>query len=164
VLQQTREEEVVRCAFVGIGFTVQHWPCCSRLEKKRWFGVHLLWLVSLYSTGRAAADSRRRGGSVCICWDWFHCTALAVLYTIGGVGFVLFSRWWAWWCPKHVETPINTSSFLHLVGYLFTFMIQYARSHDIQICSSCSFSYVTATIIQMLSNNYLLAILTGHVV
>jgi hypothetical protein len=42
-----------------------------------------------------------------------------VLYTIGVVGFVLFSWWWAWWCPKHVETPINTSSFLHLVGYLF---------------------------------------------
>jgi hypothetical protein len=54
-----------------------------------------------------------------------------VLYTIGVVGFVLFSWWWAWWCPKHVETPINTSSFLHLVGYLFTFMIQDARSHEI---------------------------------
>jgi hypothetical protein len=35
------------------------------------------------------------------------------------------SWWWTWWCPKHVETPINTSSFLHLVGYLFTFMINY---------------------------------------
>jgi hypothetical protein len=28
--------------------------------------------------------------------------------------------------------PINTSSFLHLVGYLFTFMIQDARSHEIK--------------------------------
>jgi hypothetical protein len=37
------------------------------------------------------------------------------------------------WCPKHVETPINTSSFLHLVGYLFTFMIQDARSREINI-------------------------------
>jgi hypothetical protein len=27
----------------------------------------------------------------------------------------LFSWWWAWWCPKHVETPINTPSFLHLL-------------------------------------------------
>jgi hypothetical protein len=55
--------------------------------------------------------------------------ARPVLYTIGVVGFVLFSWWWAWWWPKHVETPINTSSFLHLVGYLFTFMIQDARRH-----------------------------------
>jgi hypothetical protein len=53
------------------------------------------------------------------------------LYTIGVVGFVLFSWWWAWWCPKHVKTPINTSSFLHLAGYLFIFMIQDARSHEI---------------------------------
>jgi hypothetical protein len=28
---------------------VQHWPCCSRLEDKRWFGVHLLGLVSRLS-------------------------------------------------------------------------------------------------------------------
>jgi hypothetical protein len=46
--------------------------------------------------------------------------ARPVLYTIGVVGFVPFSWWWAWWCPKHVETPINTSSsasswlFIHL--------------------------------------------------
>jgi hypothetical protein len=101
----------------------------------------------VYSTGRAEADSRRRGGSVCNCWDWFHdhsqqlhtepplllesAAARPVLYTIGVVGCVLFSWWWAWWCPKHVGTPINTSSFLHLVGYLFTFMIQDARSHEI---------------------------------
>jgi hypothetical protein len=25
-----------------------------------------------YSTGRAAVDSWRRGGSVCTFWDWFH--------------------------------------------------------------------------------------------
>jgi hypothetical protein len=25
-------------------YGVQHWPCCSRLEEKRWFGVHLLGL------------------------------------------------------------------------------------------------------------------------
>jgi hypothetical protein len=49
--------------------------------------------------------------------------ARPVLYTIGVVGFVLFSWWWTWRCPKHVETPINTSSFLHLVVYLFTFKI-----------------------------------------
>jgi hypothetical protein len=55
-------------------YGVQHWPCCSRLEEKRWFGVHLLGMV----------------------------------------------------------LPINISSFLHLVGYLFTFMIQDARSHDIK--------------------------------
>jgi hypothetical protein len=24
-------------------YGVHHWPCCSRLEEKRWFGVHLLW-------------------------------------------------------------------------------------------------------------------------
>jgi hypothetical protein len=40
---------------------VQHWSCCSRPEEKRWFGVHLLGLVS------------------------------RKLYTIGVVGFVLFS-------------------------------------------------------------------------
>jgi hypothetical protein len=27
-------------------YGIQHWPCCSRLEEKRWFGVHLLGLVS----------------------------------------------------------------------------------------------------------------------
>jgi hypothetical protein len=27
-------------------YGVQHWPCCSRLVEKRWFGVHLLGLVS----------------------------------------------------------------------------------------------------------------------
>jgi hypothetical protein len=54
-----------------------------------------------------------------------------VLYTIGAVDFVPFSWWWAWWCPKYVETPINTSDLLHLVGYLFTFMIQDGRSHEI---------------------------------
>jgi hypothetical protein len=53
-----------------------------------------------------------------------------VLYTIGVVGFVLFSWWWAWWCSKHVETPINTSSFLHLVGYLFTFATLLLRKID----------------------------------
>jgi hypothetical protein len=43
-----------------------------------------------------------------------------VLYNIGAVDFVPFSWWWAWWCPKHVDTPINTSSsatswlFIHL--------------------------------------------------
>jgi hypothetical protein len=26
-------------------YGVQHWPCCSRLVEKRWFGVHLLGLV-----------------------------------------------------------------------------------------------------------------------
>jgi hypothetical protein len=105
----------------------------------------------VYSTGRAAVDSRRRGGSVCTCWDWFQSwnqsqqvhtepplllestAARPVLYTIGAVGFVLFSWWWAWWRPKHVETPINTPYFLHLVGYLFTFMVQDARSHEIKI-------------------------------
>jgi hypothetical protein len=55
-----------------------------------------------------------------------------VLYTIGVVGFVPFSWWWAWWCPKHVETPINTSYFLHLVGYLFTLMIKDARLSEIK--------------------------------
>jgi hypothetical protein len=88
----------------------------------------------VYSTGRAAADSRRRGGSVCTWWNQSQkvhtepplllesTAALPVLYTISVVGFVLFSWWWAR-CPKHVETPINTSSFLHLVGYLFTFIM-----------------------------------------
>jgi hypothetical protein len=43
-----------------------------------------------------------------------------VLYTTGAVDFVPFSWWWTCWCPKHVETPINTSSsasswlFIHL--------------------------------------------------
>jgi hypothetical protein len=62
----------------------------------------------VYSTGRAAVDSWRRGGSVCTCWDWWNhsqqvhtepplllesAAARPVLYTIGVVGFVLFS-WW----------------------------------------------------------------------
>jgi hypothetical protein len=29
----------------------------------------------VYSTSRAAVDSRRRDGSVCTCWDWFHETS-----------------------------------------------------------------------------------------
>jgi hypothetical protein len=43
-----------------------------------------------------------------------------VLYTIGVVGFVPFSWWLAWLCPKHVAIRINTSSsasswlFIHL--------------------------------------------------
>jgi hypothetical protein len=43
-----------------------------------------------------------------------------VLYTIGVVSFVLFCWWWAWWRPKHFETPVNKSSsassrlFIHL--------------------------------------------------
>jgi hypothetical protein len=92
--------------------------------------------LMVYSTGRAVVDSGRRGGSVCTCWDWFpqsqqvhteppllpqSTAARPVLYTIGVVGFVLFSWWWAWWCPKYFETPINTSSsasswlFIHLL-------------------------------------------------
>jgi glycerol kinase len=27
-------------------YGVQHWPSCSRLEEKRWFGVYFLGLVS----------------------------------------------------------------------------------------------------------------------
>jgi hypothetical protein len=27
-------------------YGVQHWPCCRRLVEKRWFGVHLLGMVS----------------------------------------------------------------------------------------------------------------------
>jgi hypothetical protein len=53
-----------------------------------------------------------------------------VLYTIGVVGFVPFSWWWTWWCPKHVETPINTSSsasswlFIHLhKKFYFSFFL-----------------------------------------
>jgi hypothetical protein len=59
--------------------------------------------------------------------------ARPVLYTIGVVGFVPFSWWWAWWCPKHVETPINTSSsasswlFIHLHDSRCT------ASHEIKI-------------------------------
>jgi hypothetical protein len=52
---------------------------------------------------------------------------MQLTYTIGVVRFVLFS----WWCPKHVETPINTSLFLHLVGYLFTFS-------QTVICGKCN--------------------------
>jgi hypothetical protein len=119
VMQKTRGEEAVGVQLLGMvskhvsgiimpiirtdnTYGVQHWPCCSRLEEKRWFGMHLLGLVSrldvfigvskcfghhhahhqengtkpttpmVYSTGRAAGDSCRRGGSVCTCWDWFH--------------------------------------------------------------------------------------------
>jgi hypothetical protein len=60
VLQQTRGEEVVRCALVGIGFN-HHQENSTKPTTPM-----------VYSTGRSAADSRRRGGSVCTCWDWFH--------------------------------------------------------------------------------------------
>jgi hypothetical protein len=96
-------------------YGVQHWLCCSRLEEKRWL--------------------------VCTCWDWWNqsqqvhtephllhesTAAQSVLYTIGFVGFVPFSWWWAWWCPKQVETPINTLSsasswlFIHLHDSRYT--------------------------------------------
>jgi hypothetical protein len=54
----------------------------------------------VYNAGRAAADSRRRGGSVCTCWGWCNqsqqvhtepplllesTAAQSVLYTIGVV-------------------------------------------------------------------------------
>jgi hypothetical protein len=60
-----------------------------------------------------------------------RCSTASAVHHRRFVGFVLFSWWWAWWCPKHVESPIKTS-FLHLVGYFFTFMIQDARSHEIK--------------------------------
>jgi hypothetical protein len=105
-------------------YGVQPWPCCSRLEEKRWFGVHLLGLVST-NPNKCTPN---------------HLFSSSLLHTIRVVGFVLFSWWWAWWCQKHVETPINTSSFLLLVGYLFTFMIQDARSHEIKITRTFSCS------------------------
>jgi hypothetical protein len=61
-----------------------------------------------------------------------------VLYTIGAVDFIPLSWWWAWWCPKHVETPINTSYFLHLVGYLFTFMSTKVFLSDLSLSSTVS--------------------------
>jgi hypothetical protein len=69
------------------------------------------------------------------CWAYHKCNtrrlvekkwstaARPMLYIIGVVGFVPFSWWWAWWCPKYFETPINTSSsasswlFIHLHFY-----------------------------------------------
>jgi hypothetical protein len=51
--------------------------------------------------------------------------ARPVLYTIGVVCFVPFS----WWCPKHVETPISTSSsasswlFIHLKNWNISFSL-----------------------------------------
>jgi hypothetical protein len=53
-------------------YGVQHWPCCSRLVEKRWFGVHLLGLVSTHLLHESTA-------------------AQPVLYTIGVVGFIPFS-------------------------------------------------------------------------
>jgi hypothetical protein len=69
-----------------------------------------------------------------------YCSTASAVHHRRFVGFVLFSWWWAWWCPKHVETPINTSSFLHLVVYLFTFKINFIpslskikKSHGIRV-------------------------------
>jgi hypothetical protein len=118
-------------------YGVQHWPCCSRLEEKRWFGVHLLGLVSPIPTSAHRTTSSPRHQSQHVHTEppllLQPAAARPVLYTKGVVGFVLCSWWWALWCPKHVETPINTLSFLHLVGYLLTFMIQDAQSHEIKI-------------------------------
>jgi hypothetical protein len=38
----------------------------------------------VYSTGRAAVDSWRRGGSVCSCWDWFHHATREIRAARGG--------------------------------------------------------------------------------
>jgi hypothetical protein len=51
-----------------IAYGVQHWPCCSRLVEKRWFGMHTEPPLLHESTA-----------------------ARLVLYTIGVVGFVPFS-------------------------------------------------------------------------
>jgi hypothetical protein len=98
------------------------------LESWRWINNQadaekiMYLLVSQHVSGIIIPIIRRTVQS----WQRLWCTALAVLqqtrgeevlYTIGVVGSVLFSWWWEWWCPKHVETPINTSSFLYLVSW-----------------------------------------------
>jgi hypothetical protein len=35
---------------INSAYGVQHWPCCRRLVEKRWFGVHLLGMVSHVET------------------------------------------------------------------------------------------------------------------
>jgi hypothetical protein len=56
---------------IDSAYGVQHRLCCRRLVEKRWFGVHLLGLVSPLLHESTAAQP--------------------VLYTIGVVGFVPFS-------------------------------------------------------------------------
>jgi hypothetical protein len=57
-----------------------------------------------------------------------------VLYTTGIVSFIPFSWWWAWWCPKHGETPINTSSsasswlFIHLHLLIKPYKLQLSQT------------------------------------
>jgi hypothetical protein len=73
--------------------------------------------LMVYSTGRSAVHSRRRGGSVCTCWDWFHethrrCGFCTVLLMMG-----MMMPETCWDTNKYV-------TFLHLVGYLFTFKTQ----------------------------------------
>jgi hypothetical protein len=58
-------------------YGVKHWPCCSRLVKKRWFGVHLLGLVSKVHTEPPLLHEST--------------AARPVLYTIDVVGFIPFS-------------------------------------------------------------------------
>jgi hypothetical protein len=64
-------------------YGVQHWPCCSRLVEKKWFGVHLLGgLVSLKPIQQEHTEPPLLHEST---------AARPVLYTIGVVGFVPFS-------------------------------------------------------------------------
>jgi hypothetical protein len=60
------------------GYGVQHWPCCSRLVEKRWFGVHLL--------GSPIPTSAHQP-------PLLHESSATqpVLYTIGAVDFIPFS-------------------------------------------------------------------------
>jgi hypothetical protein len=56
-----------------------------------------------------------------------------VLYTVGDLSALSCSPDDAHNdADTHVESPITSSSFLHLVGYFFTFMIQDARSYEIK--------------------------------
>jgi hypothetical protein len=62
-------------------YGVQHWPCCNRLKEKRWFCVHLLGLVSVVKPIVHTEPPLLHEPTA----------ARPVLYTIGVVGFVLFS-------------------------------------------------------------------------
>jgi hypothetical protein len=63
-------------------YGVQQWPCCSRLEEERWFGVHLLgnhWLKPIPTSAHQPPLLHESSA------------ARPVLFTIGVVGFVPFS-------------------------------------------------------------------------
>jgi hypothetical protein len=111
-------------------YSVQHWPCCSRLLEKKWFGVHLLGLVSrLTSSPRVCCSTasavHRRSCRLCTvllmmgmmtpetCWD----TNRYIIFSASGWLFIHLndSRCTVTWKLKFTKTPTDYDAFFCVI-------------------------------------------------